>query len=304
MFLTVNLLPQWVFGGAIAARNRLANAFLRYHDAGHYKQGSVYIQRWTEQFASWSIPPADIARFHNGNLFALVANTIPTAFWTIYHVFSDPTVLRECREEVERTVTLETLLEGNGDEVRTISAAAIKEGCPTLASTFQEVLRIHGMANSVRVVSENHVLDGKYLLKKGGLVMVPARVQHRSKEAWGDNADEFDHRRFIRKPGEPRPNPNAFRGFGGGTTLCPGRHFATTEILLFTAMLLLRFDIVRVGDGVKWVLPTAANSSQAEAVEQPDYDFQIELRPRPGAEQKWVVSFGGDGESALVAEEL
>ena len=48
------------------------------------------------------------------------------------------------------------------------------------------------------------MLDGKYLFKKGGLVMVPARVQHRLKEVWGENANEFDHRWFTRKPGVPR----------------------------------------------------------------------------------------------------
>jgi hypothetical protein len=303
MFLMLNVLPLWAFGGAITARNRLASAFQRYHEAGHWRQGSSYIQRWTEHFVSRGIDPVDLGRFHNAGLFALVANTIPTAFWTIFCVFSDEEAARECREEVERTVTVEKDKE-SGEEVCMINAARIKNNCPTLVSTFQEVFRFYGMANSVRLVHEDHWLDGKYLLKKGGLVMIPARVQHRLKEVWGENVEEFDHRRFIRKPGEPRPNPIAFRGFGGGTTLCPGRHFATTEILVFTAMLLLRFDLVPVGDGGKWVTPTTANSSQAEAMAQPDQDIQIELRPRPGAEREWRVCFDGAGEAALVAEDL
>jgi cytochrome P450 len=38
-------------------------------------------------------------------------------------------------------------------------------------------------------------------------------------------------------------HPAAFRAFGGGKTLCPGRHFATTEITALVAMLVARFDI-------------------------------------------------------------
>jgi hypothetical protein len=302
MFLMLDAMPLWFFHSALAARDRLALAFQRYHVAGHYRQGSSYIQRWTEHFVSRGIDPVDVGRFHNAGLFALVANIIPTAFWTIFCVFSDPEIVSECREEVERAVTVEEGVAG-GKEC-TINAARIKSSCPTLVSTFQEVFRFYGMANSVRVVNEDHVLDGRYLLKKGGLVMIPARVQHRLKEVWGENVDDFDHRRFIRKPGEPRPNPIAFRGFGGGTTLCPGRHFATTEILVFTAMLLLRFDLVPVADGGKWVTPTTANSSQAEAMAQPDQEIQIELRPRPGAVREWRVSCEGNGEAALVAEDL
>lgn len=231
-----------------------------------------------------------------------MANTSPTAFWTVFCVFSDPGVAADCRWEVRRVVTVGEESVG-GVQTCTVEARAIEDRCPTLVSTFQEVFRVHGMANSVRVAGEHLLIDGKYRIRKGGMVMMPARVQHRLKEVWGENVDEFDARRFIRKPGEPRPNPVAFRGFGGGTTLCPGRHFATAEILLFTAMLLLRFDILPAGGGA-WLKPSADKSSQAEAMEQPDHDIEVEIRPRPGAERRWRVSFEGTGEAALVAEDL
>ncbi|KAK3324471.1 cytochrome P450 [Cercophora scortea] len=296
MFLLLNVLPQWVFRDAIKARGVLAKAFLHYHAEGQYKEGSVYIRRWTEYCVSHGIPVDDIAKFHNAGLFALIANTIPTAFWMIFRVFSDPSVVSDCRDEISRSVE-------ERDGVCTINVGRIKADCPTLVSTFQEVFRVHGLANSVRVATEDHYLDnGKYLIKKGGLVMMPARVQHHLRDVWGNNVDEFDHRRFINKEGDPQPNAAAFRGFGGGTTLCPGRHFATTEILVLTAMLLLRFDLVPLSG--RWVLPSTKNSSQAEAMEQPDYDIDIQLRPRSGAEKKWRVSFAGAGDTALVAEDL
>ncbi|KXX76317.1 Cytochrome P450 714A1 [Madurella mycetomatis] len=177
----------------------------------------------------------------------------------------------------------------------TVEARAIKDRCPTLLSTFQEVFHVYGMANSVRVANEDHLLDG--------------RDDHDSRSSTapveggvGRDADEFNARRFIRKPGEPRPNPVAFRGSGGGTTLCPGRHFATVEISLFTAMLLLGLDILPAGGG-EWLKPSTEKSSHAEAMEQPDHDIQVEIHPRPGA-QRWRISFEGAGEAALIAEDL
>jgi len=197
----------------------------------------------------------------------------------------------------------------------TINVGRLQTSCPTLVSTYQEVFRVHGMANSVCVAVEDYMLDGKYLIKKGGMVMIPARVQHYLRDVWGGSV-EFNLRRFIRNKttatigeDEARPNPVAFRGFGGGTTLCPGRHFATSEILVFTAMLLLQFDLVPItttggGDLHSWILPSTRNSSQAEAMEQPDHDIDIQLCPRVGPATKWRISFEGHGDVALVAEDL
>ncbi|XXG96797.1 hypothetical protein Hte_003088 [Hypoxylon texense] len=295
MFLMLDLFPHWVFKQGIQGREQLVKAFVKYQSEGGFNEGSAFIQRWVQHFVSRGIPEVDIASCHIGGMFALVANTTPTAFWTIYHIISDPSVLEDCREEVSHAVR-------EKEGICTIDSNYIKSSCPTLLSTFQEVLRFHGMGNSVRVADEDQMLDGKYLIKKGGLVMIPARVQHRMRSAWGENADVFEARRFVRKSGASRPNPAAFRGFGGGTTLCPGRHFATTEILLFAASMLLRFDVCPV-DG-RWVTPTTANSSQAEAMEQPDSDLDMELRPRPGADMAWRFSFGGGKEAALVAEDI
>ncbi|KAK4208175.1 putative 25-hydroxycholesterol 7-alpha-hydroxylase [Rhypophila decipiens] len=283
MFLMLNLAPLWVFGKAIKARGVMASAFHDYHTKGQFKQGSVYIRLWTEYFVSQGIPVDDIAKFHIGGFFSLIANTTPTAFWMIYRVFSDDSVVRQ-------DYLSETSL------------------------NLQEVFRFHGMANSVRVATEDcHLDDGRYLIKKGALVMMPARVQHHlGNGVWGDDESihKFNLGRFVRKDSsEPaRPNPAAaFRGFGGGTSLCPGRHFATSQILVLTAMLLLRFDLIPVGGaGGHWVLPSTKDSSQAEAMEQPDEDIRVRFRSRKEVAGKtWQVSFEEDGgdETALVAED-
>lgn len=300
MYIMLDVLPQSIFfGPAVQAREYLIKAFTKYYTDGSYNQGSAYIQKFTEHCISQEIPGDDIPRLLVGTVFNNVANTIPSAFWVIYRIFSDPEALEECRREVTQAVRLETGEDGTAESVLDLSL--VLASCPTLLSTYHEVFRYHGMANSVRVVSEDCTLDGRYRLRKGGLVMMSARAQHSNPDVWGPDVDEFDHTRFLRQKDRPRPNSMAFRGFGGGTTLCPGRHFATSEILLLAALLLLRFDI-RPAAG-EWVDPSTAKSSQAEAVEQPDDDIEVVFVPRGEmAGKTWRVEFSGRRDAELLVQ--
>ena len=148
---------------------------------------------------------------------------------------------------------------------------------------------------------EDYMLDGKYLLKKGGTVMIPGPVQHTSADAFGSTVHLFDHRRFL--PTERKHNPIAFRGFGGGTTLCPGRHFATTEILAFTALMILRCDVSpSLGE---WVYPTTFKAAMWETTPIPDFDLDVKLAPRAGIynEVKWRVLLSDSDKGINVSAE-
>lgn len=212
-----------------------------------------------------------MARFEIGGAVAILANTGSVAFWTTYHIFSDPIVLRDIRAEATKLVT-------NGPKGHAIDLSKVKSSCPILASTFQEVLRVHSIGTSARVVMEDHMLDNKYLLKKGSTVLIPGAVQHSFSSVWGDNVSQFDHTRFSRSSSNKRPNPVAFRGFGGGTTLCPGRHFASTEVMGFVVLMVLQFEIAPVGG--KWAHLTSENADLWSTVPQPDRDIAVEVTLR------------------------
>lgn len=53
-----------------------------------------------------AFPAADTARFPTANMFGLTANTIPAAFYVVFHLYSDAELLRLRRAEVERAATL------------------------------------------------------------------------------------------------------------------------------------------------------------------------------------------------------
>lgn len=310
MYIMLDILPQNIFfKAAVKGRKTLVNSFAKYYASGSYKQGSAYIQAFTEHCIAYNIPKKDIPSMLLGTVFNNVANTVPTIFWVVYRIFSNPEIHKQCRAEV-----LESVQHSADRNTATINLSYILNSCPILLSTYHEVFRYHGIANSVRVVREDHMLDNKYLLKKGGLVMMSARSQHSNPEIWGDDVDRFNHKRFLKEQqpeqragGGSKQRAAAFRGFGGGVTLCPGRHFATSEILLLTTLLLLRFDLQPVNEGQgrgAWrPVPKTDKSSQAEAMEQPDEDVKVELVPRAESEgKKWEIVVSGRRDAELLVQ--
>lgn len=90
----------------------------------------------------------------------------------VYHVFSDPVVLSECRAEVERLVQVDD------NDVHTVDLANVKSLCPILLSIWQETLHYMHISIAARVVVEDIIFNTKYLLKKSATIITVAPVQH------------------------------------------------------------------------------------------------------------------------------
>ncbi|KAH9905136.1 cytochrome P450 [Xylariomycetidae sp. FL2044] len=284
--LSLGILPGWVAKEGLDASKSLAKTFEKYLTDKGQDQASGYMKRRVDFFQQEELAVMDIARLEVADLMSLNSSTIPMAFWLVYHIFSDRNILDDCRAEVSQAV------HKGDDGIYTINFNHIKKSCPILNSTFLEVFRVHGMGLVLRRVLEDHLFDGRYLLKKGSMVFIPYRVQHNEPGNWGSDASAFYHKRFIKHDGAKRHHPAALRGFGSGAHLCPGRHFASAEILAFATMLILRFDASPVGGD--WHQIPVENSSPAAALDQPDYDLEVELRPRGDVkEQLWRVNFSG-----------
>lgn len=131
-----------------------------------------------------------------------------------------------------------------------VDANGIPKHCSTIVSSFNEVLRYHDVQVSTRKVVEDHTPGDKVLLKQGNALTIPATVQHSDTRNWGPDAGEFDLKRFMRPAGHDGSKKGAqratFRGLGGGHHLCPGRHFATAEMIAVAALFILRFAITPV----------------------------------------------------------
>ncbi|KAG8163072.1 hypothetical protein KVR01_007550 [Diaporthe batatas] len=301
-FLTLSVFPlaSVFFPKLYRARELATAALVDYTRKGGYKTASGLVRmRFEHHVKQWGLSLDDFGRGELGNTFAVLGNSTPCALWFLFHILSDKKVLDDVRKEVSAMVTV-----NEDDDCNCIDLAAIRKACPILLSTFQETLRVHSVNPGVRMVLEEVLLNDEILLKKGSLLMIPTPVQHTDTSAWGPDVNTFDHLRFARKPGQRKHDRVAFRSFGGGHVLCPGRHFASTEIMALAALLVLQFDVVATGNGGAWIEPTSKNSPIQAGFAVPDSDIDVELRPRDPT-RKWRVTFTGSDEAiGIVSEDI
>ncbi|MCJ1456811.1 hypothetical protein MMC28_007176 [Mycoblastus sanguinarius] len=185
-----------------------------------------------------NLPINDRARLDAVNGHAILANTIPTAFWTLFHVLSDPELLEEVRRQVMLLLTVE---DENGTLARTICINKIRD-VPILNSVLYESLRHHASGTGSWIVLEDTTLDDRYVLKKDCYVFMPNQSYHFDGTAWGSKVIDFDATRFL-KSNKSIHHAGAFRGLGGGANLCPCRFFAINEMLSMCAIFALRYNV-------------------------------------------------------------
>jgi len=289
----------------LAGRAKAVKAFEDYFQSGGHEQASILMRNRYETGIKNGLSIKDIARFELGGSLAVLVNTAPAAFWMLLYVSSYPDVLSIIREEIGSILTSST--DEKGGKVNSLDIASLKSSCPFLTATFQEVLRLRSMGTSVRQVMQDTVLDGQWLLQKDSWVQMPSRVIHKDASIWGTDVDDFNPRRFMKderhRSGNGKRAPAAaFRAFGGGTTLCPGRHFASNEILALVSMMVIRYDITPVSG--TWSMPETNNTNVAAVVMEPDTDIEVEISPRQGFEDgRWVFSLKESKEIFSIAAE-
>lgn len=132
------------------------------------------------------------------------------------------------------------------------------------------------------------------MLKAGNFIQLPSGVTHNSRSIWGSNVETFDPYRFlpstIAKLGKEQKKQGAqgYFPFGGGKHLCPGKHFATTEVLSLVAAIIIGFDIE--GSSV----PERAFQEFGMAVRKPKNDVDANITRREGWENviRWRFDVG------------
>ena len=233
----------------------------------------------------------DMGRLEVGTMIGILVNTVPTLFYLLCHIFEASKLLSDIRQEIERNAIDQ---DGSGGQAPALNISNLRDRCPLLQSTFQETLRTYSEGASVRLVCEDTMIDG-YLLKKGSILQMPNSVIHRDRSIWGDPA--FNPRRFFKqqqKSGSASTTAaSSYRPFGGGSTLCPGRQFATSEIVGLAAVFVLQFDL-SPANGRKWAMPPPKQHSVVEAVFPPSHDIDVLIRRREGSPLRggWTFRFG------------
>jgi cytochrome P450 len=161
---------------------------------------------------------------------------------------------------------------------------------PLLQSIYAEVLRLRSgtVINRVPTSSDFHI--GGWHFKKGQQIIVSTYDTARDQSVWNQgtvddphSVNEFWPERFILYPDNPNSGPllptvaqqakrtqvstlseptfsldgtaGSWIPYGGGTRMCPGRHFAKKEMIVTMAMFLMAFDIELLTEEGSWIQP-------------------------------------------------
>ncbi|KAI5468182.1 cytochrome p450 monooxygenase [Mariannaea sp. PMI_226] len=241
-------------------------------------------------FRRHGICEKDISQMQSTLSDAAFPNTVPTMFWTVYEIFSRPQLLGVIREEVMSKAVRKS---PDGHSF-TLDVTATKTQCPILLSTFQETQRVRHSQVAWRMVTEDTLLDGQYLLKKGNFLQMPAKPIHHASKIWGSEANAFDPYRFL-PPGagdtRTKISPSSFLPWGSPPHMCPARQFASTEILIITALLVVRADLTPTSDK-GWEREPALKSMELPTLPRPKKDVHLKITRREDATGRWAVVVG------------
>ncbi|KAM5357481.1 hypothetical protein ACJZ2D_016220 [Fusarium nematophilum] len=295
--LLLNIFPSITARTGHRARARLQAVLGEYYGAekdGHEDAAQIVKSR-ANVLRSYGISSTEVGHFELALLHVATANTIPTLFWFMAHIFSRPDLVLRLRDEVSLVAE-----QGPDNEV-TIDITKLDEKCRLLVSCYREAIRLSNQAvGNRRVLEDTTVSDGQgnsYLLKKGMNLQIPGEVLHTMEHVWGDKVLEFNPERFIEKRGKEniqseKAKRAAYAPFGGGRHLCPGRNFAFAENLGFVACLLLGFDILPLDDDSAALrVPNIMRCNLSEAAAKPERNgqgFGAKIQKKKGWEQaKW-----------------
>uniref|UniRef100_F6I4Z3 11-oxo-beta-amyrin 30-oxidase n=2 Tax=Vitis vinifera TaxID=29760 RepID=F6I4Z3_VITVI len=103
---------------------------------------------------------------------------------------------------------------------------------------FHEVLRLYPpIAMLPRVVYKDTQV-GDMCFPTGLQVVLPTILVHHDHEIWGDDAKEFNPKRFVEGVLKVTKNQVSFFPFGWGPRVCIGQNFAMMEAKIALAMIL------------------------------------------------------------------
>ncbi|KAK6529519.1 hypothetical protein TWF281_008690 [Arthrobotrys megalospora] len=259
-FLELNkLYPDFMIPGVRAARSKVLDEFTRWYlevkdSAGKIDDDVI----WEETFGARLIRnrfklnaqvlAADDhkahASIHLSLFWGLEANAIPATSWMIAYILFTPGVYEKLKTELAPCLRAPV----EGTSLPTFDVDMLIK-LPYLNATWQEALRLGVSSLSPRIVLEDTEIDG-YMYKKGGMIQGLSPLVQLEEEYWGKDAHEYKPERWLPYPGEDpavstkriREFQSKLRPFGGGTTVCPGRHFAAQEIQAMVAVLVMAFE--------------------------------------------------------------
>lgn len=196
--LGLNVLPELTAPRGSRGRRAVFHAMRKFYAVEGHKSESAsrIIKARFEVNQKYGIPMTDIEHFDLSISFGLLANAAPTSFWLVYYLYSNHQLLSEVRTSISSALGLKQ--DGPRDwKAVVVNIPEVAAKVPLLASLISETLRVQSVNASARVVREDTILDGRYLLKRNSFIFIPSAELHKNQKAWGPSAASFDPYRFL-----------------------------------------------------------------------------------------------------------
>jgi cytochrome P450 len=198
-----------------------------------------------------------------------VTNTSPAVLLAVWHIFKDPLLLQKIRANLE---------EQFGDRrMRDIDPKELLR-VPLLQSVYAETLRLYTKVYVMVNSPQSDVALGRWAIPKQHIGILNSSISHHDSQFWNTKnglhpVDSFWAERFLTYPSDrssgpinpairedPRSWPenpenngtpyfstkgldSSWFPYGGGYSICPGRHLAKNVILLTCATLVSEYEI-------------------------------------------------------------
>ncbi|KAI7222027.1 hypothetical protein KC333_g1372 [Hortaea werneckii] len=293
------------------ARQRVFRALREYSETENYTLGSQLAQESARIRLSKGMTKSQSGQAELSMVMAILLNTVPATFWFLTYISADTRLLANLRQEIDACTTP---TDNNNQHI--LAATRLRTHCPLLNSALRETLRLAAPMNTTRYVRDdtslrNPATGETYLLRKGSLAQIATTVIHQQAENYGAQAppEDFCAERFLRTMAREEEEEEQQRGaeedpaagfkgvdgkkvlgsfgtFGGGSSICPGRHFAWMEMLAFAALLIAGFDIIDAASGDAVAVPPFRKEKMfiAQGLRKPGVDPKVVIRRRRGFE--------------------
>ncbi|KAI8514125.1 Cholesterol 7-alpha-monooxygenase [Branchiostoma belcheri] len=206
---------------------------------------SEFIRLRQEIYTDGNLSADEKAALNFGTMWASLSNTVPAAFWTLYHLLKDPVAMDAVRAEVKQ-----------GDYQRGWSTRSRPWaiGWSTRSRpAINEALRMCSASIIIRVATEDAELalesGSTFRIRKGDRVGLFPGFLHMDPEVY-DDPETFKYDRFLEDGAEKttfykngRKLRHYLLPFGHGVSMCPGRFFALNEIKQFITIVVCYFHM-------------------------------------------------------------
>ncbi|XP_039525249.1 5-beta-cholestane-3-alpha,7-alpha-diol 12-alpha-hydroxylase-like [Pimephales promelas] len=222
-------------------------------------------------------------------LWASQGNTGPAAFWLLLYLMKHPEAMNSVKNEVERVLRETGQEVKQGGQLIDLTRDMLLK-TPILDSAVEETLRLTAAPVLTRAVMQDMTINmangQEYKIREGDRVAIfPYTAVQVDPEVYPDPFT-FKYDRFLTTDGSKKTD--FYKGgkklkyynmpWGAGTTMCPGRFFATNELKQFVFLMLSYFDLELINPNEE--IPGIDIRRWGFGSMQPSKDIQFRYRLR------------------------